>query len=161
MRLFLPKKNKGQLLIEVVVAVGITTLLSVALLSAVSISIKNSRVAKDRTIAVELAQEGIELMRTYRDYSWPSFSARATGDDWRLVENWGVEDDLESGCDETVMMSDDPDSNFRRYSRCVNLTEIRDAGDVVAVDVLVTLSWNEGDQIKEVAQSTRLSIWER
>jgi len=153
---------KGQSLIEVVVAVGITTLLSVALLSVVSISIKNSRVARDRTIAVELAQGGIELMRTYRDYNWTTFSGKASvgGTDWVLAENWIVEVGLtDENCDADTKMSEA--GNFSNYSRCVNLISEMSGLDVVAVDVVITISWNEGDQIKEVVQSTRLSKWQR
>jgi len=152
MRLFLPKKNKGQSLIEVVVAVGITTLLSVALLSVVSISIKNSRVAKDRTIAVELAQEGIELMRTYRDYNWIVFLSKATGTNYDLPISWIVESSF-SDCPADVF------AILNTFKRCVTLTKEGIGDDNVKLGV--TVSWWEGNKLNQVVQSSQLSKWQR
>ena len=53
------KLNSGQSLVEMVVAVGMMSLLMVALLSVTSLSIKNTRLAQSRTQAVGLVQEGL------------------------------------------------------------------------------------------------------
>jgi Tfp pilus assembly protein PilV len=151
------KDNQGQSLVEVVVAVGAMSLLLVALLSLVVVSIKNSRLAKDRAKAVALAQGGIELMRAYRDYSWTEFSSFATGDDYVLDASWTVDliglGEVATGCDEASYMDA---TNF--YSRCVGLSS---AGGASAVDVQVTVSWQEGSQLQQTVQNTRLSVWER
>lgn len=149
------KDNTGQSLVEVVVAVGAMSLLLVALLSLVVLSIRNSRIAKDRTQAVALAQGGVELMRAYRDYSWTEFNSFATGDDYVLTAGWTVEEGLDgvaSNCDETSYMDS---SDF--YSRCVQLESVPPS----AVDVQVTLSWQEGVQLYQTVQRTRLSVWKR
>jgi Tfp pilus assembly protein PilV len=141
----------GQSLIEVVVAVGVMSLLLVSLLSLISLSIKNSRLAKDRTLAVQLAQEGVELMRAYRDYSWSEFNA-AVGNVYVLPLNWTVEDGLSTpGCDETDFIID------AFFSRCVELS----SGGIDGVEAGVTVSWQEGTQLKQTVQTTRLSLWER
>jgi len=142
---------KGQSLIEVVVAVGITTLLLVALLSAVSISIKNSRVAKNRTIAVELAQQGVELMRTYRDYNWTVFLAQATGTSYDLPTNWTVTSDF-NVCPTDFAI-------FDIFKRCVTLTKIGIDDDRIELEVVV--SWQEGSKLDQIAQSSQLSKWSR
>jgi Tfp pilus assembly protein PilV len=56
---------KGQSLVEVVIAVGAMSVLLVALLSLMSLSLRNSRLAKDRARAVASASQGVELMRAY------------------------------------------------------------------------------------------------
>jgi len=140
-------KSKGQSLIEVLVALGVVSLLLVSLLTIVSTSIKNSRIAKDRTLAVELAQEGMELMRAYRDFSWSEFSDKASGTNWLLVDDWTVEVGLDVICPSTV-------ADY--FKRCVELS----SGDGV-VDVQMIVSWFEGDQEMQTVQTTKLSRWER
>ena len=156
MKCFKTSHNKGQSLVEVVVAVGAMSLLLVALLALVVTSIKNSRLAKDRAKAVALAQGGVELMRAYRDYSWTEFSSFATGDDYVLDSSWTVDivglGGVITGCDELSYMDA---TNF--YSRCVKLSSV----GASAVDIQVTVSWQEGSQLQQTVQNTRLSVWER
>lgn len=146
------KFKGGQSLIEMVVAVGMMSLLMVALLSVISLSIKNTRLAQARTQAVGLAQEGIELMRAYRDFSWNDFYAKADGQSYTLVDNWTVEAGLtQSGCNEFSYFDA---SQF--FSRCVTLSAV----EVGRVTVEVIIYWQEGSQLKNISQSTNLSLWE-
>ncbi|MCG2692256.1 hypothetical protein L6272_05525 [Microgenomates group bacterium] len=144
------KKIAGQSLIEVVVAVGMIALLLTAVLALISLSVKNSRLAKDRTNAVSSAQQGVELMRTYRDFNWSTLLAKANGTNYDLPGNWTVDMGLSNGC---------PDANniYDYYLRCVVLTQ--PGGGEIAVQV--TVSWVEGSQTYHTVQSTNLSLWER
>jgi len=131
------------------VAVGMMALLLTAVLALISLSVKNSRLAKDRTKAVGLAQEGIELMRAYRDKrGWIGLLA-ATGDN-NLPKNWTVNDLLIGPCPGTNNIDG-------YYLRCVVLT-MQPGGEVV---VQVTVSWQEGGQTQKTIQTTKLSLWER
>ena len=145
------KSSKGQSLVEVVVAIGAMSLLLVALLTTISLSIKNSRVAKDRTQAVSLANEGIELMRAYRDYDFDTFWGEVSVTQYDLPYNWVVEDGLLASCSTTEFEIRD------FFRRCVRLTLV----DVSSVDVEVEVSWQEGSRVNQVIQNTRLSLWER
>lgn len=145
------KSSKGQSLVEVVVAIGAMSLLLVALLTTISLSIKNSRVAKDRTQAVSLANEGIELMRAYRDYDFDTFWGEVSVSQYDLPYNWVVEDGLLASCSTTEFEIRD------FFRRCVRLTLV----DVSSVDVEVEVSWQEGSRVNQVIQNTRLSLWER
>lgn len=145
------KGSQGQSLIEVVVAIGVMSLLMVALLTTVTLAVKNSRLAKDRVQAVSLANEGIELMRAYRDYDYDEFYSSARLDEYNLPYSWTVEDGLSSDCVVT-------DYAIRSiYRRCVLLS----IGDASSIDVEVTVDWQEGSRIHQVLQSTRLTQWER
>ncbi len=127
-------------------AVGMIALLLTAVLALISLSVKNSRLAKDRTMAVGLAQQGVELMRTYRDLSWSTLLTKANGVNYDLPSDWTVATGLSNGC---------PTDN--NYLRCVVLTQ--PGGGEVAVQV--TVSWVEGSQTYQTVQNTNLSLWER
>jgi len=145
------KTSAGQSLVEVVVAIGVMSLLLMALLALVSLSVKNSRVARDRSKAVALAQQGVELMRTYRDYSYTLLAA-AAGETYVLAANWAVEDGLvTAGCDETSFM-DETDY----FSRCVRVIMVEPS----QVEVAVTVYWQEGNKLNATEQTTRLSSWQ-
>lgn len=131
-------------------AVGMIGLLLTAVLALISLSVKNSRLSKDRTMAVGLAQQGVELMRTYRDYlDWSTFLVKA-GTSYDLPENWTVVTGLSNGCPATKNIYD-------YYLRCVVLTA-QPEGEVA---VQVTVSWAEGSQTYQTVQSSNLSLWER
>lgn len=135
------KCSKGQSLVEVVIAVGAMSVLLVALLSLMSLSLRNSRLAKDRARAVASASEGIELMRAYRDFNWSEFLDKANSTNYSLPANWVVGAGLSTSCN---------------IERCVRLTTT--AGQV---KVDVSVSWLEGSQTFSTNQVTQLSLWER
>lgn len=145
------KKHLGQSLIEVVVATGMMALLLTAVLSLISLSVKNSRLAKDRTKAVGLAQGGVELMRAYRDSNWNDLYSVSDGTNYDLPDNWIVGDGLIDGCP-----ADNNIDGF--FTRCVQVTA--DGFDPQVI-IQVVVSWHEGSQTYQTAQSTRLSKWER
>ncbi len=133
-----------------VVAIGAMSLLLVALLALISLSLRNSRLAKDRAQAVALAQEGVELMRAYRDYRWSELLGAASGTNYNLPDNWVVEDGLGEVCVEARQIN-----NF--FWRCVTLTTpLPDQ-----VGVAVSVSWPEGGQVFTTNQVGQLSLWER
>ena len=135
---------------EVVVAVGAMSLLLVSLLALVSLSLRNSRLAKDRAQAVALAQEGVELMRAYRDYRWSELLSSASGTNYNLPDNWVVADGLGEVC-----VGERQINNF--LWRCVTLTTpLSDQ-----VDVVVSVSWPEGGQVFTTSQAGQLTLWER
>lgn len=142
--------HKGQSLVEVVVAVGAMTVLLIALLALVSLSLRNSRLAKDRARAVALSQEGVELMRAYRDYDWQGF--KGISGNFNLPDNWVVEDGLGQACNlanESLKIED-------FFWRCVIL-----GNSLNTVEVEVNVYWKEGAQTFTTNQITQISLWER
>ena len=76
----LNKKNtnrfkKGQTLIEVLIAAAIVVLISVSLISASLISVKDSKFSQNQSIATDLSQKMVEEVRVERD-------KRITANDW-------------------------------------------------------------------------------
>jgi type II secretory pathway pseudopilin PulG len=141
---------KGQTLIEVIVAMGTISILLVALLALVVLSLKNTRLARDRAQAAAIGQEGIELMRAYRDYNWDELKGLANGNNYRLPANWIVTDGLSQIC------NSQPDINDI-FWRCVQLQSLSSK----EIRVTVTTGWNEGSESFTSVQATQISLWER
>lgn len=66
--------SSGQSMIEVVVGLGIATLLAVALISTTVYTEKLSRSAKNRTQATKLVQQAVEQLRGFRDSQTGGFA---------------------------------------------------------------------------------------
>jgi len=77
---FLNPKNqrllkKGETLLEVLLALTILTIASLASTNMIVTSLQANTFNKDTLIALNLAQEGVEYMRNLRDTNWLRFSA--------------------------------------------------------------------------------------
>ena len=80
------KKNNGQTLIEVLVAVFVISIVLVALMSAVTYSLRNANYAKNKSTATKYVEEGIEAVRSIKERDWSIFTA-AQGTDKGLSYN--------------------------------------------------------------------------
>lgn len=78
-----PKKEKGQSLLEIVVAMAIAILIVAGLVSAVIVAVKNAQFARNQTLATKYGQEGMEWIRSQRDTNWQTFSDRSAADPGR------------------------------------------------------------------------------
>lgn len=117
--------NKGQTLVEILLAVGVASLALVALTRAMTSSLRNARFAQDKVLAVQYSQESLEAIRSYRDQNnWSVFSNEAN------CENAGL-----TGL---PAMS----AGFSRTVDCAT------SGTVVTVTV--TVSWDSGNHQTEL-----------
>ena len=75
------KKNiKGFTLMEVIIAIAVIITALITLIALISFVVSGLRPAEFRLIAVNLAQEGLEIVRNIRDSNWLSYK--------RAPENW-------------------------------------------------------------------------
>lgn len=81
--------NKGQSLIEVIVAVTVGVLIVGALTFAVLFSLRNAKFSQNQNQATKLAQEGIERVRAERDRSSQMINAFPTPP---YSRSWGSQD---------------------------------------------------------------------
>lgn len=65
--------EKGQTLVEVVVALGVAVLVIIALVAATTTSVRNAQFAKNQSLATKYAQEGMEKVRALRDQNPTTF----------------------------------------------------------------------------------------
>lgn len=69
--------NKGQSLIEIVIAVGVVILLVTGLIVGTTASIKGSEFSTNKSRGFKYAQEAMEIIRSMRDQSWASVGAKS------------------------------------------------------------------------------------
>ncbi len=68
--------NSGQTMLEIILALGVMTMVIVSIITLVTRGISTSGQSSQNLIAIELAREGIEVARGVRDSNWLS------GENW-------------------------------------------------------------------------------
>jgi Tfp pilus assembly protein PilV len=72
--------NKGIILIEAILALGIIVVIMTALVTALVSTISSSSFSKDQTQATSYAQEGLDIARNFKDSSYENFQELETGE---------------------------------------------------------------------------------
>jgi len=125
------KKNQGQSLIEMVVAIGVVMIIIVALVAVATISVRNANFSRNQSLATKYAQEGIEEARRLRDEEGNNF----------FIDN-------PSGCN----ITDTPAEGFSRQRTCSF-----DGDKTMTVTVVV--SWTDAKGTHKSELTTRLTKW--
>lgn len=140
--------KKGQSLFELLVAVFITAVTLVSLLSLVGSSISNSTLARDRSEAVRYTNEVTEWLRSERDAGWTAFIARgsSTGRIYCLQSlSWST----------TTPCGAIAGTKFIR-----ELTLIYNAAlDPNVVEARVVTTWSDSGGTHESRATTKLTNW--
>jgi Tfp pilus assembly protein PilV len=87
MKIFRKKNSKGMTLVEVVVSATILIVGLIPVFISISIASNISIMIKNNIIAANLAQEGVEIVRSIRDSNWYNNRGFADG----LIGNWRVD----------------------------------------------------------------------
>jgi len=143
------KKNifqQGQSLFEVIIALAITTVIIIAMVSLATNTIRNTSFSRDKTLATRYVQEAIEWSRGQRDSNWDSFYLNAG------VLNYCLTDLDFSQPGNCLPGSEIPTTNFKRE---VKFTPI----DSESVDTKVTVYWEDTQGYHEVISVTSLTNW--
>jgi hypothetical protein len=144
------KYNEGQSLFEVVLALALSTLIIVALVSLVANSIRNSSYSRNKTYATRYTQEATEWLRGERDGDWDVFSTNflfcPTPPHVQCLDtlawgNCGI-------CGDTEFV----DNIFKRE---VSFSDI----ETNSVTVEVATYWTDSQGIHEVRSNTILTDW--
>ena len=67
--------QKGQTIVEAIVVIGIVVLLVTGLIAGTTISMKTARSGQTKSQAINLADQGVEIVRAIRDSNWTVFAA--------------------------------------------------------------------------------------
>jgi Tfp pilus assembly protein PilV len=138
------KKNKGFMMVEVLIAVSIIVVSVLVAMSVTQKSIFVSRQSVHTTQASFLLEEGSEAVRTIRDNTWDNISGLTTNTDYYLVfssNTW------------TLSSSFNTIGIFTRTIRITDVSRSVSTGDIVSSDgvedlgtklITITVSWNEG-----------------
>lgn len=84
-------KKSGETLLEIMIALGIAAVVLISVFSMLSITISTNVNVENRIIALNLAREGIEVVRNVRDTNWLRFSGSRR-------ENWMCYDVMNGVC---------------------------------------------------------------
>ncbi len=145
------RKEKGQTLLEVLVALAVVVLVIVALIKATTYSLKGSDFSKTQALATRYAQEAIEWTRAERDKSWDNLADRssADGSTYCLTSlSWPGA----GGCSESGFLEAD-----NRFKREVVLKNVGGEGN--RIEVRVEVSWQDASGEHHSRLETYLSNW--
>jgi len=137
----------GQTIIEAVIAVAIISTIIVAMVSAVTLSLGTSTIAKNKSRANQFVQEGLEAVRSIKEISWTDLTAQ-DGQTKGVKSVGGVWQFTEVGDDSIV-------SSAPGFTRRV---VIEDKGSE-QVQVTVTVSWTQGAKSLNSQNSTVFTKW--
>lgn len=135
--------QKGQFLLELVVALAIILLVLLALVRVVITAVKSSNFAKKGAQASSFAQEGMENMRSLRDKSWINFLSYADG------LSHGLAGQVPSGsCPMAPNLAE-------TFIRCVKLEY-----DGEKVKATLTVSWTDENETHESELISYFTNWQ-
>lgn len=151
--------SSGFTMVEVLVAVAVVAMVMTAVVSGVSFSVKNTRYARDKSLAVRYAQESLEWVRRMRDENgWGVFYADVSADGGTVVYCLS---DLPSVYTEFANLNNSVcDANDVIGGDTIFLREMELVVGATDIAVEVGVSWDEGGDTKEVVQRTTLRDWQ-
>lgn len=142
-------RRRGASLIEVVIATGVVALVMTAILSVVSVSLRNTVHSKNKLLATKYTQEGLEYFRAQRNIlGWEYFVEilGAGGTVYCLntlpyTETGGLEQLPARDCLPNEFVGDHP-ANFQRKAEVSSTV----AGGQTTFVVTIVVSWIDGNQ---------------
>lgn len=143
------KQSKaGQIIVEVLFAIGVVAMCLIALTAVSSTAINNGIYAKNAQLANRYAQEGLEIARRERDRAdgWQDFY-NSFNNDWCLSSAY-----LWTNCN-----CFNPSPNVGIFFRC--LTFVNDTAERKSITAQV--SWTDGNKTHEVEATTFLTKWSK
>lgn len=156
------KSNKGFTLIEVAVSVFVLVLGTMTIVGVMANSLKIINVASQTTIAANLSQEGIEVVRNIRDTNW--VEGGASYDEGIGAGSYCVEYD-DSGplgsCASNQLYWDGSTYNhggagrLTDFIRTINISSETDSEDNDYIRVISTVNWDNFN----VTTETHLYDW--
>ena len=146
-------QNLGQSLFEVVIAIAISALIIVALVSLVSSAVRNATYAKNNTLATRYSQEATEWLRGQRDNDIDLFVTNAATPVWCLKDlSWSQSTE----CGESDFISGTP---FIRNAAFGIGTIIVDGVNKTLIEADVIVFWEDSQGIHEVKSATNFTDW--
>lgn len=141
--------NKGQSLFEVVVALAVSALVIVALVSLVSSSIRNATFSKNKASATNYTQEATEWLRGQRDENVSDFIDKTLTSSWCLNNlDWNAP----GACPSQAVISG---TIFKRQAGFT--TNVLGGKEIVEATIIV--SWEDAQGTHAVESITNFSDW--
>lgn len=143
------KRFGGQSLFEVVVALAITALIIVALVSLASNSVRNATYSKNNSLASTYAQELTEWLRSQRDANMTVFTTNTLSPTWCFPSlNWNYVGACNGG---------NPIAGTQFFRQATFTSTLVNAKTLIQADV--TVSWDDSQGTHSVKSSTNFADW--
>lgn len=141
--------QSGQSLFEVVIALGLVTLIITTVVALASLSIKGSSFSKSKSLATKCSQAVLEWLREEREADWGDFYLRAENPKW-CVPSLSWEGATKVGpCGSADYIEDTfltREVDFRRI-------------DSDTVETTITVYWYDASGYHEVSTITDFTNW--
>ncbi len=137
--------SRGQSLFEVIVAIGVTSAILVAIINTAILSVRNTSFARNKTLASRYSQEAVEWLRGQRDQNWDTFTTRSNSTwcastlDWDKNRTCTTEDNIQA-------------TPFKREIILTNTSTQQ-------IDAKVKVFWDDSQGYHEVLVSTYFTDW--
>jgi len=166
--LHVPNKNSGLTLIETLIALLVLSLGLIPALAVLSSSTRISALIKNNLIAANLAQEGVEVIRSLRDANWFAGQAFDAG----LEGNWRVEWNTNWTANPPQTVVTNPSLKFDSATGLYNYSSGLDTGFKRSVGVVKTanpcgceltvisrVEWSQRGNARTISVESHLYDW--
>ena len=148
--------NKGQSMFELLIAIGISALIIVVLVSLVASALQNAAFAKNQTLAGRYAQEATEWLRGQRDADTNAFLSNVSSQPYEVARcfttlNWNSIGPC--GADDKI---------GGQFTRQISFKTVNAEVDGVTKDIIeadVTVSWTDSKGLHQITNATDFSDW--
>ncbi len=138
--------QSGQTIVEIIMTIAVVALMITGLVVGSTSMIKAARIAKAKSVSVQLAREGVELSRKVRDAGWSTFVAfGSTGGTIWCLDGAGVWTQPVGNCNSNI------DGVF---GRTVTFT-----WNDPKMTVVVGITWQESGQTFRTDVTSILTQW--
>ena len=148
--------NKGQSLFEVIVALGVTGLVLLALVAVATISIRNSTFSKNITLATRHSQEAIEWLRAEKTSDWISFANHVNASSHYCLPSLTWSYPVSSNCPVSQVI---PSTIFIRRADFSGPSDSNGDGRGDTVTAIVSTSWTDSKGLHDARSSTIFTSW--
>lgn len=148
MKLSFLKKEDGQTLLEALVALGTSVTIISAIVIAIIIALSNAQYGKNKNLATQYAQEGMEIVRQKRSNDWKNF--KDLSGSYCLDKNSTILREKNpasiNGCYSVI---GDPVNNVDNFARQIDIGDSNSCnppGGLPAINarkITVIVSWND------------------
>lgn len=146
------KKNKGQSLFEVVIALGVISLILVTIISLTLLSVKNTSATKSRSQATRLSQDTKEWLGIEKNKSWSDFVAKTAVSKRCLKElDWTT-----AGIGSCNYLSETDNVAGTLFDREITMSI---NGQQTEVTTVVDVSWTDSQGFHKITTSTIFQNW--
>lgn len=152
------QRERGQTLIEVIIAIGLVVLVLITLVSALTLAIRNNQFARDQVLARNRTRESLEWVRSVREQmGWDAFYTMISNDGSPAVYCLTA---LPTDIASITSLPNQPCSSTEvvsgtKYIRTMTMT----LTSAEEIEIVVTVTWTEGGKDHQSMSTLIVRKW--